>query len=77
MDSPVRVLRDLVVVSLFLSLAIPFAVISLPEDSVADGARWVLDDSGFVAGLIGCLLARPIIRRWTRKPSKDGSAPHA
>lgn len=66
-DRPVRILRRLVVIALGLSLAVPFAVVSIQDGGTA-AFRWLLNESGVVGALLGCLTATLLLSRyWNRK----------
>ena len=75
-DRPVRMLVILIVVALGLSVAIPFAVVSV-RDGIPAGLRWALAESGVVGALIGCSIVAAITRRRPRhqvwKPSDEAS----
>lgn len=76
-ERPVKIFFVLVALALGLSIMIPFGVVTA-KDGLGSGARWVLSEGGVVAGLIGCLLIAPFLRRWReRQPAPPAPEPQS
>lgn len=72
-ERSLKIFLALVAAALGLSIFIPFAMISV-RDGAGEGMRWVLDGSGVIGALLGCLFLAPVIRRLrgNRDPESPG-----
>jgi hypothetical protein len=69
---PVQWLLVLLVVGMALDISISTTRAAVSGDGLGDGLRWLVDESGYVAACLGCLLAA-IVVRWRSRNGLAGS----